>query len=241
MEKLEQPNINEEHNVNENLSENTKEQTTQSESAQKENQVSNNCSSESSSNGSNLLGKFKDIEDLKKAYNNLQAEFTRKCQRLKELEKQEDILKEDSEAQNLKTYDAKDSTVPIYLKEDFEDKLQSFLSENPNAKLYAKEISGELIKDEELDLQGAYNKVLASKYKEPYELLKDKEFVEKYVLQDEDLKKELLKKYIKEVEELGTPKLISGYEGMSAGAKDIKISTLEEANNLAFKMFKNEF
>ena len=36
-------------------------------------------------NGS--LGKFKDAESLLSAYNNLQAEFTRKCQKLSQLQK----------------------------------------------------------------------------------------------------------------------------------------------------------
>lgn len=34
------------------------------------------------------LGKFKDITALLSAYNSLQAEFTKRCQRIKELEKQ---------------------------------------------------------------------------------------------------------------------------------------------------------
>ncbi|MBR1984914.1 MAG: hypothetical protein IKA31_04150, partial [Clostridia bacterium] len=42
---------------------------------------------EEQTNGS--LGKFKDAESLLTAYNNLQAEFTRKCQKLKEFEKNE--------------------------------------------------------------------------------------------------------------------------------------------------------
>ena len=33
--------------------------------------------------GSNILGKFASVEELAKAYDNLQAEFTRKCQQLK--------------------------------------------------------------------------------------------------------------------------------------------------------------
>lgn len=32
------------------------------------------------------LGKFKDVQTLLKAYSDLEAEFTRRCQRLKELE-----------------------------------------------------------------------------------------------------------------------------------------------------------
>lgn len=35
-----------------------------------------------------VLGKFKDVQTLAKAYSELEAEFTRRCQRLKELEKE---------------------------------------------------------------------------------------------------------------------------------------------------------
>lgn len=37
--------------------------------------------------GSAVLGKFKDVDALARAYRELQAEFTKRCQRLKELEK----------------------------------------------------------------------------------------------------------------------------------------------------------
>lgn len=40
------------------------------------------------------LGKFKDVSALKSAYDSLQAEFTKRCQRIKELE---DSLKADKE------------------------------------------------------------------------------------------------------------------------------------------------
>lgn len=41
-------------------------------------------------------GKFKDADALLSAYNSLQAEFTRKCQRLAELEKQKEEQAPDS-------------------------------------------------------------------------------------------------------------------------------------------------
>lgn len=41
------------------------------------------------------IGKFKDTESLLNAYNSLQAEFTRKCQKLSELEKQSQIPDKD--------------------------------------------------------------------------------------------------------------------------------------------------
>ena len=39
------------------------------------------------------LGKFKDVESLFKAYNSLQSEFTKRCQRLKELEQKAETEK----------------------------------------------------------------------------------------------------------------------------------------------------
>ena len=39
-------------------------------------------------NAAAVLGKFKDVQTLMKAYSDLQAEFTRRSQRLSELEKE---------------------------------------------------------------------------------------------------------------------------------------------------------
>ena len=95
--------------------------------------------------GSNTyLGKFNSVQDLENAYNSLQAEFTRKCQKLKMLE--EDIalskqkVQEDSNAQQA-----------VYEKQDYQEKLNSFLTNYPNAKKYAKEISLEVINNKNLD------------------------------------------------------------------------------------------
>ena len=95
--------------------------------------------------GSNTyLGKFNSVQDLENAYNSLQAEFTRKCQKLKMLE--EDIalskqkVQEDSNAQQA-----------VYEKQDYQEKLNSFLTNYPNAKKYAKEMR-DISKDEYLKL-----------------------------------------------------------------------------------------
>ena len=97
----------------------------------------------------------------------------------------------------------------------------------------------EVINNKNLDLLQAYNNVLASKFKEPEELLKDKDFIDNYILNDDNLKKELIKKYLKDVKESNVPTLISGASGITGSrAKDIEISSLEEANKLALKMFR---
>lgn len=182
--------------------------------------------------GSNLFGKFKDAEELMKAYNSLQAEFTRKCQKLSSLE---NSIKSVEEVKNEEfAYNNKNEKT-TYSEQEVED----FLKTNPSAKQFAKEISLEIINDKSLNLQDAYNKVLLSKIKEPSELIKDQNFLENYVFNDENIKSEMLKRVIKRVEESNTPQLISGKNGVSAVAKDIKISSLEEANRLAYKLFNN--
>ena len=182
----------------------------------------------------NYLGKFNSVQDLVNAYNSLQAEFTRKCQRLKQVE-------EDNQNLNQKILDGNaQKEEPIYLKEDFSNQLSNFLQNNPNAKKYAKEISLE-VANSNVNLTQAYNNVLAKMYKEPEELVKDKDFINNYVLNDNDVKKELIKNYLKNVKESNAPTLISGASGLYGGrAKDIEISSLEEANKLALKMFKGD-
>ena len=184
--------------------------------------------------GSNLLGKFNDVDELLKAYNNLQAEFTRKCQKLSMLEKENEEKKNQENSLNQKA-DVK----PIYMQENFDQSLTDFLAEKPNAKQYAKEISLELINDSSLNLVQAYERVFARKFKEPEELLKDNDFVQNYILTNEGLKKELLKEYVKSVKESTVPHLISGNFGLSGNSANIEISSLEEANKLALKLFRD--
>ena len=47
---------------------------------------------------STVLGKFKDVDALARAYGSLQAEFTRRSQKLKELERQAENLKAEAES-----------------------------------------------------------------------------------------------------------------------------------------------
>ena len=105
--------------------------------------------------------KFKDVKSLEQAYLNLQSEFTRKCQRLSELEKSSgDNLLESKNLENNK---------PFYETESWQESVNNFLKQNPNANEFASEIVNEILKDKDLannpnSLSIAYNKILASKY-----------------------------------------------------------------------------
>ena len=74
------------------------------------------------------LGKFKDVNALLSAYNSLQAEFTKRCQRIKELERSVAVDKDTPTEQTAK---AEDRTLRIT-----EEEKQNFI------KGYLKEIMG---------------------------------------------------------------------------------------------------
>ena len=76
------------------------------------------------------LGKFKDVSALLSAYNSLQAEFTKRCQRIKELESQNTIVDKvnptevESAEQTAKkerdtTHEEKEEVIKEYLKDLF--------------------------------------------------------------------------------------------------------------------------
>ena len=118
--------------------------------------------------------KFKDVKSLEQAYLNLQSEFTRKCQRLSELEKSSgDNLLESKNLENNK---------PFYETESWQESVNNFLKQNPNANEFASEIVNEILKDKDLannpnSLSIAYNKILASKYIPKQNLLEDEDFI----------------------------------------------------------------
>lgn len=142
------------------------------------------------------IGKFKSVDDLFEAYNNLQAEFTRKSQRLSELEK--DKMSESSQ----------DNVI--------ENKFQTFLSKNQEAAVYADEIKSRAMQSESLKNDDAcfdivwaemlYEKLSGpNKAKEP--------IVQNLVLKDEELKNLVIENYMKQLQEQKTPVIMSSNSG----------------------------
>ena len=185
----------------------------------------NDESTPSSNQNGSQLGKFKDAESLLSAYNSLQAEFTRKCQKLSELENKQQ--KEEEKA-----------STPVYLKENWQDKVSSFLSNNQGAKKFASEISQEILtnpslKNEENALDIAWAKIVSKKFKEPEEVLNDDKFVNDFVLSNEQIKQKILSNYIKDLESKKIPPFVSNSQGGSiAFQTPKKANTLSEAKQL---------
>lgn len=175
---------------------------------------------------SSPFGKFKNANDLLDAYNNLQSEFTRKCQRLSELESS-----------------ASDKEVsPQYTSDSWQMQIDGFLEAHPDAKQYAKEIADVLYSDKTLasnpsSLELAYSRILSQKYKSPEELVEDGDFLDKYIYSNSKVTKKILDDYLQNYSK--TPHLISSNVGASVNlTPNAKARNLAEARKLAEQLFK---
>jgi hypothetical protein len=219
----------------------------------------------SQENDGSLLGKFKTTGDLENAYNSLQAEFTKKCQRLKVLENQINndknndltttIEKKSDDGNNIavkvdekvnnnsdKNFDTTPkilNTPKLYETDSWETKVSELLSLHPNAKKFSKEISEELLIDDNLGksengLIDAYNKVIAKNYKSPEELASDSSFITNYVLNNKNFNELLMKAYLAKLDN-NAPTLISG-NGVSLINNSNSPKSLEEAKEVALRL-----
>ena len=173
------------------------------------------------------LNKFKDLKSLEEAYVNLQSEFTRKCQRLNELEKD-----------NLKA----NTFNPLYETPEWKQMVGDFVAKNPTAQNFASEIYEVLLSDKVLasspnSLELAFEKVKASKYIPEEDLVNDESFLEKYILNNEKVKKVIIDNYLKDIKQNKSPQLINSSKTGSLGITPNKIpGSLSEARAMAVKI-----
>lgn len=179
------------------------------------------------------LGKFKNAESLMEAYNCLQKEFTKKSQKLSETTKELESMKDNAS-----------KTPPSYEAEDWQEKVNNFINDNPNAKEYVTEIE-ELVKSDKAisssshPLELAYYKILASKFSNPTKLVEQEEFVNKYILNNSKIGDMVIKNYLSQLRDKKSTPMISNHSGSGFSlAPKSKPNTLEEAKKLAEALFK---
>ena len=180
------------------------------------------------------LGKFKNSEKLLDAYNELQSEFTRKCQRLSDAEKKlQEIALENSAS---KVQEQPNEFA-------WSTNIREFLQSHKNASSLVDEITEEIINDELLrssidGLEKAYARVIEKKYVPHSELAKDQDFLKKYIYSDDQIKNKIIKEYVNSLQNTKSPISISN-EGYSRGvASGNKIESLEEARKYVENMFR---
>ena len=196
---------------------------------------------ETVTNDGSPISKFKSVQELEKAYKNLEKEFTQKCQKIKEL------TDELSASDNAKTNVQKEAEVvaPEYESNDWEEKVVAFFSQNPTAKNYVQEISEVLENDEEIaksknSLQVALTKVLANKFVPQEVLASDDEFLEKFIYTNEKVSKKIIEKYLDDLEEKKSLPLISSSSGSGTFSSPVqKPKTIKDAGKMVEAYFKN--
>ena len=146
-------------------------------------------------------GKFADAETLLTAYENLEREFTKKSQKLKELEK---LIPCDNEG-----------TSPQDTQSD------NFPCETPTQ-------SETTTVDNPEQSNGKLN---------PQQILSDRDFVERHILQNGEITKEVLQRYIDNLSKSELPRTINSMAGAMSLTPPKKPKTIKEASRLAEKFF----
>lgn len=196
------------------------------------------------------FGKFKSATSLLEAYNNLQAEFTRKSQELANLKKSYEAdevskinaLPEDSLGSSENTYCVEQFGENGDFMQNFDKIMTDFAEKCPDAKTKEKEIKEKFLAfpglqkiDGGMDIAYALVKTQAS----PAELIMNPEFVQTYVLSNEKIKAAVVDEYIKSLAKLEVPKLISSEGSTLVVAPKNTPKTLGDANKIFQKMLEN--
>jgi len=174
-----------------------------------------------SDTGSESLGKFKDVESLMKAYNSLQAEFTKKSQRLSELEGERK-----PHLQQEKINATIDELFKKYsIAEPFKAKLKDNLADLD---------SDDIEKVAEQNLI----KLLAENFKTPEEMVMDKEFLANFIFNNNEVKETIIKEYLDKLKTAKNVKLATNLNSSIPASPPKTVKTISEAGSIAKSIIK---
>ena len=188
------------------------------------------------------LGKFKDVESLLNAYNNLQAEFTRKSQKLSEYESK---LQAMNAPKNLA--EASSMAFEFLTKSDKENVKVGFDEANQNIVTHVQELE-ESAETNQIILNNpngvglettvkTKEKNLTESNKE--EILQNREFVQEFIEQNQELRDSIVISYLESILENNAPKVISKNYGSGGVAlsEPPKPKNLDDAKQILSQMF----
>ena len=167
-----------------------------------------------------ILGRFKDVKTLTDAYTSLQAEFTRKCQKLADFQRE------------------KDENAIFYK----EKSLDEVLKDEQDKDKYKKEVAEILSNNEQLNnLPNKYLvafKILEESNKKTTSKLNDPEFIDKYIESNPEIKNKIISEYLSRLNNISSaPKVISGNStNIFFSPNENKPKNLKEAGDIFHKM-----
>ena len=193
-------------------------------------------------------GKFKDAKSLLDAYNSLEAEFTRKSQKLADLTRGTTTSSQEKEAlptdaTAVASASENENSVPMYKKADWKKRVSDYLEANPNAKSEAKTMSKILLENKEIAksencLDLAYKLSLAQKYVEPAKLAQDDEFIKEYIGNNQRAKDLIVSQYIQSLQSRQVaPQTIMGQPKALVASPSKPIGSMEKAREITLKLF----
>lgn len=171
---------------------------------------------------SSMYGKFKDAQSLLDAYNSLQAEFTRKSQKLAEFQKKQEENAFFSNNESLENIVSEPADLEKYKKEVTEIlESNKDISNLPNRNLVALTIA------KEAERKTATN-------------LNNPEFIDKLIETNEILKEKVISKYLSNLNQnQPAPKVISGNSSSIYFSPSLELpKTLKDAGEILTKMLK---
>ncbi|MGN0771848.1 MAG: hypothetical protein ACI4MI_04615 [Christensenellales bacterium] len=133
--------------------------------------------------------------------------------------------------------------LPLYQSPDWKTKTDKFFEEYPSAKRWAEQIGRTIADDNQLArnencLEIALARVLSDNYLTPQEMIQNRDFVEQYVLTNEQIKSKIIDEYIQSLEQNRPPKSMMG-RGQIILSPPNKPKSIEEAGEIIKKMLVN--
>lgn len=172
--------------------------------------------------GSNDFGKFKDAESLLKAYNSLEAEFTKKSQRLALLETETNKTKQE-----------------LSLRAEQAKRVDEFVNKFEIVKPFSSALKESLIKCEDADIKEEAIRMISENYKTAEQYSQDEEFLSNYIFSNQTLKDKIVKEYLAKVSQNSPIKVENG--GGSITLTPPKVPTsIQEAGKLAKTIIKQK-
>ena len=173
-------------------------------------------------NGSKEFGKFSSAESLLKAYNSLEAEFTKKSQKLASLE-----------SENVKTQNE------LNRKAEQERKVEEFVNKFEIVKPFTSALKESLQKSEEIDIKEEAIRLIASTYKTPEDYSQDDEFLNNYIFSNQEIKDKIVKDYLSKITQNSPIKVENGASSITLTPPKVP-KTIQEAGNLAKTIIKQK-
>lgn len=172
--------------------------------------------------GSNEFGKFNSAESLLKAYNSLEAEFTKKSQKLASLE-----------SENAKTQSE------ITKKAEQEKKVEELVSKFNIVKPFTSAIKESLQQSEDADINEVALRLISNTYKTAEDYSRDDEFLNNYIFSNQEIKDKIVKDYLSKITQNSPIKVENGASSITLTPPKVP-KTIQEAGNLAKSIIKQK-